>query len=121
MPFIANFPSGLLSEHAKWHMAHMNEGAPGEGVAFLDFHRQFVAQFHRWYDTPPGANLALVAPWPSIPANVSSKMSPSVSRKLAKIAGAPEVYPTEDKLALRSILCTIRSMGRLPRPSASRA
>ena len=100
MSFIANFPSGLLTEHANWHMAHMNERAPGEGVAFLDFHRQFLAQFHAWYDTSPGANPALVAPWPSIPANVSANLSPSVSRKLRKIAGAPAAYPTEDKLGI---------------------
>jgi len=100
MSFIANLPSSLLTEHANWHMGHMNERARGEGVAFLDFHRRFLAQFHAWYGTSPGANLALVAPWPSIPANVSANLSPSVARKLAKIAGAPAAYPTEDKLGI---------------------
>ena len=100
MSFIANLPSSLLTEHANWHMGHMNERARGEGVAVLDFHRRFLAQFHAWYGTSPGANLALVAPWPSIPANVSANLSPSVARKLAKIAGAPAAYPTEDKLGI---------------------
>lgn len=100
MSLIANFPSSLLTEHANWHMAHMNERARGEGVAFLDFHRQFLAQFQAWYDASPGANFALVAPWPSIPANVSANLSPPVARKLAKIAAAPAAFPTEDKLGI---------------------
>jgi hypothetical protein len=100
MSFIANFPPSLLTEHATWHMAHMNETAAGEGVAFLEFHRMFLAKFHAWYDTSRGANLALVAPWASIPANVSANLSSSVSKKLAKIAGNPAAYPTEDKLGI---------------------
>jgi hypothetical protein len=100
MSFIANFPSSLLTEHAAWHMAHMNERARGEGLAFLDFHRLFLAQFHAWYDTSTGANLGLVAPWPSIPSNVLANLSPSAAQKLARIAHAPAAYPTEDKLGI---------------------
>ena len=69
-------------------------------MASLDFHRQFLAQFHAWYDTSPGANLALVAPWPSIPPKVSATLSPSVIRQLEKIASAPAACATEDKLGI---------------------
>jgi len=78
----------------------MNERARGEGLAFLDFHRLFLAQFHAWYDTSTGANLGLVAPWPSIPSNVLANLSPSAAQKLARIAHAPAAYPTEDKLGI---------------------
>ena len=98
--FIANFPSGLLKEHANWHMSHMNETAPGQGVAFLDFHRKFLGQFHAWYDTSPGAKLSLVNPWRSTPARVSALLGQSAAKKWAKIATAPAVYPTEDKLGI---------------------
>jgi len=100
MSFISNFPTSLLTEHANWHMDHMNELDPGEGVAFLDFHRQFLAQFHAWYDTTPGASPALVAPWPSIPEAVSANLQPSVAQELAVIARAPAAYPTEDQLGI---------------------
>jgi hypothetical protein len=100
MAFISNFPAGLLAEHAKWHMDHMNESASGEGVAFLEFHRKFLSQFHAWYDNSAGASAELVAPWPSIPVAVSANLPPAVVQELAKIANAPAAYSTEDDLGI---------------------
>lgn len=83
-----------------WHMEHRQEDAPGEGVAFLDFHRNFLAEFHSWYDLSPGADLVAVAPWLSIPDGVLANLNADIAQELAKIANDPAIYPTEDQLGI---------------------
>jgi hypothetical protein len=100
MGFIANFPAQLLTEHNHWHMAHMNEHAPGTGVAFLDFHRKFLKEFHAWYDKSPGAKPALVAPWHSTPSPVAANLAPAAAKKWAGIGAAPAAFPSEDALGI---------------------
>ena len=39
-------------------------------MEFLQFHRDFVAAFHSWYDTQPFADQAAVAPWHAVPAEL---------------------------------------------------
>jgi hypothetical protein len=79
MSVIANFPQNLLNMHHAWHSpgAHppfpgraIPAGQPGSGLEFLQFHRDFVAQFHTWYDGQPGADQNAVAPWTAIPPEV---------------------------------------------------
>jgi len=45
-------------------------GQPGSGLEFLVFHRDFVKEFHAWYDGQPFADPAAVAPWSAIPAEM---------------------------------------------------
>jgi hypothetical protein len=89
MPTIPNFPGELLDQHHNWHTPGVHPsvgpgraipmGAPGAGIEFLTFHRNFLAQFHAWYDTtgftqPPFDDamqkITLVAPWTSVPAEL---------------------------------------------------
>src|SRR5713101_3844412 len=100
MAQIPNFPQAMLSKHAKWHMDHMNEGAPGEGVAFLEFHHKFIAEFHAWYDTQSFAKPRAVAPWKSLPKKVVANLSQSDANKLAAIAANPGNFATEDALGI---------------------
>ena len=100
MARIANFPMNLLREHAQWHMDHMDETSPGEGVAFLDFHHGFIGQFHAWYDQQPGASQAAVAPWNALPAAVVAHLQPAQATALAAIAADPTAFPTEDALGI---------------------
>lgn len=100
MSLIANFPPALLTEHANWHMAHMNEKKKGEGIAFLDFHRHFIQEFHAWYEQQAGADQSLVAPWTTLPDNVLANLPKPVARKWLKIAANPAVYKTEDELGI---------------------
>jgi hypothetical protein len=81
MSEIANFPQNLLDMHHAWHDggAHppfpgraIPAGQPGSGLEFLQFHRDYVNQFHAWYDTQPSANQAAVAPWTAIPPEVKN-------------------------------------------------
>jgi len=80
MSLIPDFPQILLDFHHQWHMpgAHpeagpgrlIPAGLPGSGLEFLTFHRNYVSQFHAWYDIQPFANPAAVAGWSSIPGEV---------------------------------------------------
>lgn len=76
MSVIPNYPQNLLDMHHAWHSATAHPpfsgrsippGQPGSGLEFLQFHRNFVIQFHAWYDTQPGADQNAVAPWQAIP------------------------------------------------------
>jgi len=76
MSLIPNFPQNLLDLHHNWHMPGSHPGlptrvnppgSPGSGLEFLTFHRNFVAQFHAWYDTQPFADQAAVAAWSFMP------------------------------------------------------
>jgi hypothetical protein len=73
---IPNFPQNLLDMHHAWHSAGAHPpfpgrsippGQPGSGLEFLQFHRNFMVQFHAWYDSQPGADQNAVAAWSSIP------------------------------------------------------
>lgn len=78
MALIPNFPRNLLDMHHHWHDPNAHPGSPGgrvnpfgtsgAGLEFLQFHRDFVVQFHAWYDTQPFADQSLVTPWTTIPA-----------------------------------------------------
>jgi hypothetical protein len=92
MAQIPNFPQNLLDMHHHWHDPSMHSGSPGGrvhpfgtaggGLEFLQFHRDFVASFHAWYDTQAfgtapfnvapfqnaAAAAAAVVPWTSVPA-----------------------------------------------------
>jgi hypothetical protein len=62
MAIIPNFPQNLLDLHHNWHQpgAHPGPGArvhpfgtAGGGTEFLQFHHDFIVQFHAWYDSLP--------------------------------------------------------------------
>jgi hypothetical protein len=96
MAIIPNFPQNLLDMHHHWHDPSAHPGAPGgrqhpfgttgAGLEFLQFHRDFVTQFHAWYDVQPFGTApfnvapfltqadaqAAVAPWTSIPAEIKN-------------------------------------------------
>ncbi|RYZ07805.1 MAG: hypothetical protein EOO73_10770 [Myxococcales bacterium] len=82
---IPNFPADLLNQHHQWHQPGAHGpiplrlhpmGSKGGGIEFLLFHRDFIAQAMSWYNVTqfeesPFANAAkkaaLVAPWTSVP------------------------------------------------------
>lgn len=79
MSEIPNFPQNLLDMHHAWHTpgAHppfpsraIPAGQPGSGLEFFQFHRDFVVQFHAWYDSQPGADQSAVAAWTALPPEV---------------------------------------------------
>jgi hypothetical protein len=87
MPTIPNFPENLMTEHMNWHDQTMigmpggrqiPPGSPGSGIEFLSFHRQFLSQFHAWYDNQPFADPAAVAPWPQIPPELQALQDPKL-------------------------------------------
>lgn len=81
MSVIPNFPQNLLDMHHAWHrqIEHptlpgraIPPGQPGSGLEFFQFHRDFVGQFHAWYDSQPGADQNAVAPWTALPSQVKA-------------------------------------------------
>jgi hypothetical protein len=79
MAEIPNFPQDLLHLHHAWHRhdAHpelpgrmIEATAPGGGLEFLTFHRDFVRRVHEWLDVQPFAGGLDVAPWLKIPADM---------------------------------------------------
>ena len=96
MAVIPNFPQSLLDMHHHWHDPSMHPGAPGgrvhpfgtsgAGLEFLQFHRDFMAQFHAWYNAQPfgtapfntapfqssASAQAAVGAWSSIPTPVKN-------------------------------------------------
>lgn len=97
MALIPNFPQSVLDMHHHWHAASAHPGPGGRvhpfgtsggGLEFLQFHRDFVAQFHAWFDTQPfgtgafntapfltaASASAAVAPWTSVPAALQNPM-----------------------------------------------
>jgi hypothetical protein len=110
MAEILNYPSYLLTRHTNWHM---NAGRPdlggraikppnkGSGQEFLDFHHQFLIDFHLWYDTQPGADLAIVAPWSAIPAEMKSVVWFGVDINAFEAqVNDPNAFADEDALGL---------------------
>ncbi len=76
MPTIPNYPASLMDQHSNWHMHPGHPelggrtflmGAPGSGLEFFTFHRDFLLHFHTWYDAQPGNDQNAVAPWTVIP------------------------------------------------------
>ncbi len=77
MALIQNFPDELLDLHHHWHQPSEHPGSgpgrvhplgtPGAGLEFLQFHRDFMVSFHKWYDTQPFADQVAVAPWHKVP------------------------------------------------------
>lgn len=80
MSLIPNFPDALLDMHHHWHEPASHPGSgpgrvhaagkPGGGIEFLQFHQDFVAAFHSWYDRQPFADQKAVAPWHEVPAEL---------------------------------------------------
>jgi hypothetical protein len=92
MAVIPNFPQNLLNLHHNWHEVGAHPGSPGArvhpfgttggGTEFLQFHHDFLVQFHAWYDHLPfgtapynrapfstvASAQSAVAGWSSIPA-----------------------------------------------------
>lgn len=98
MAVIPGFPQDLLDTHHHWHNPAAHAGAPGGrvhpfgtpggGLEFLQFHRDFVVQFHAWYDSLPfgtapynvspfqtsASAAAAVHGWTAIPAALKAPM-----------------------------------------------
>ena len=82
MAIIPNFPDELLDVHHHWHQPSSHPGSgpgrvhaagsPGGGLEFLVFHRDFVAQFHAWYDSQPFADQSLITPWHAVPVELKT-------------------------------------------------
>lgn len=72
MATISNFPESLLTEHEDWHMNMMGmRMRPGDGLDFLQFHRDFMQRALRWYRNQ-GLNRRQVQPWSSIPQEIKN-------------------------------------------------
>jgi hypothetical protein len=114
MSIIPNFPQSLLDMHHNWHQAGAHPGGgpgraipagqPGSGLEFLTFHRNFVAQFHAWYDGQPFANPAAVAEWTAIPAALKNPAltfwNSSLAGQEARIAANSPPFATADELGI---------------------
>jgi hypothetical protein len=114
MSIIPNFPQSLLDLHHNWHVpgAHTGggpgraipAGQPGSGLEFLTFHRNFVAQFHTWYDPQPFADQAAVAPWTAIPAALKNPAqtfwNSSLAGQEARIISNSPPFATADELGI---------------------
>ncbi|MFX3624236.1 MAG: hypothetical protein ACE3JP_09400 [Ectobacillus sp.] len=72
MATIPNFPQRLLREHAEWHrnMGRDMGTRPGDGIEFLEFHRNFMEKSLNWY-REQRLNSRLVEPWASIPLEIT--------------------------------------------------
>ncbi|MEU3862694.1 hypothetical protein AB0F03_36210, partial [Streptomyces sp. NPDC028722] len=76
---IPGYPRNLLDRHHAWHAfpsgAHglpsrsAQPGTPGSGIEFLEFHRQFIADFRSWFDQqePPPVDPKSLEPWTEVP------------------------------------------------------
>ena len=62
---IPYLPDHLHHEHMEWHLRGVAK--PHTGTEFLQFHRDFLAAFHAWYDVQPFADQARVAAWTALP------------------------------------------------------
>jgi Bacterial pre-peptidase C-terminal domain len=112
MSLIPNFPQNLLDVHHHWHDPNAHPGTPGGrvngfgtpggGLEFLQFHRDFVAQFHIWYDTQPFADPVAVAPWTSIPAALKNPAltgwNATLAVQEARITTNSPAFTTADEL-----------------------
>ena len=109
MPIIPSFPRSLTDEHHAWHAPEDHPGLPtrvhvppsaGSGLEFLTFHRNFVAEFHAWYDGQPFADPAAVAPWTAIPQELKNNVlwdSQSADEE-DRIVNNPSSFASADEL-----------------------
>lgn len=82
MALIPNFPQNLLDIHHHWHDPSVHMGSPGRmhpfgttgaGLEFLQFHRDYMAQFHAWYDNQPFGTAPFdTAPFNTAPSAISA-------------------------------------------------
>jgi hypothetical protein len=112
MPDIPNFPQNLLDLHHAWHQpgAHgmggraIPPGQPGSGLEFLTFHRDFMAQFHSWYDSQPFADPAAVAGWTAIPPELKDPMqtgwNPNLDAQEQRIQSNMPPFTSADDLGM---------------------
>ncbi|MEU0054709.1 hypothetical protein, partial [Streptomyces sp. NPDC006309] len=109
MAIIANFPEALADLHHAWHehSAHPTlptrvhpPGSTGSGLEFLTFHRDFIRQFHAWYDNQPFADQAAVQPWVDVPSELKrSELGWDVwAADVDRIANHPETFASADEL-----------------------
>ncbi|MFF9158369.1 hypothetical protein ACF1AB_39790 [Streptomyces sp. NPDC014846] len=66
----------------------------------MTFHRNFIQQFHAWYDNQSFANQAAVQPWTDVPAGLKD---PSLgwntwAADVSRIANHPETFASADEL-----------------------
>ncbi|MDZ5473084.1 hypothetical protein SM124_15300 [Bacillus sp. 31A1R] len=102
MASIENFPQNLLDEHAEWHRnMRMDDFRAGDGLDFLQFHRDFLRKSLRWYRNQ-GLDTRLVQPWRAIPSDL--KNHPRWGRELLeaenRIVNSPESFRSSDELGI---------------------
>ncbi len=112
MPTIPNFPDALTDKHHAWHNPTAHPGlptrvhllpSPGSGLEFFTFHRDFMAEFHSWYDGQPFADPPAVAPWTAIPPELKN---PSVGWNSQwaddenRIINNPSSFASADELGI---------------------
>ncbi|MGJ7922089.1 tyrosinase family protein [Neobacillus sp. LXY-4] len=99
MAIIPNFPQRFLREHEIWHGNMGMDVRSGDGVEFLEFHRDFLRRALEWYNTQ-GLNPRMVEPWSSIPLEIKSH--PRWSRRLQqaenRITRDLESFSSSDEL-----------------------
>ncbi len=107
---IPNFPQNLIDMHHAWHQAGAHPGfpgraippgQPGSGLEFFQFHRDFVNQFHAWYDSQPGADQIAVAPWTALPPQVKDPnvgWNPNLAMQEQRITTANPPFASADDL-----------------------
>ncbi|MGJ0505903.1 MAG: hypothetical protein ACR652_01965 [Methylocystis sp.] len=112
MPLIQNYPDALLQRHSDWHMnagdpaaggRRAPAGYPGSGVEFLEFHRQYVEDFRKWYDAQPGADPQALAPWSAIPAELktpTARWSATVAANERHVVTNTPPFASEDELGM---------------------
>jgi len=110
MSVIPNFPQNLMDMHHAWHSSSAHPpfpgrsiapGQPGSGLEFFQFHRDFVVQFHAWYDGQPGADQNAVAPWTAIPAQLKVSAvgwNPNLATQEQRITTNSPPFATADLL-----------------------
>jgi hypothetical protein len=82
MATIPNFPQRFLEEHATWHNNMGMGRRSGDGIEFLEFHRNFIKKALEWYDAR-GMNPTLVQPWSAIPSEM--KRHPRWNNRLQEV------------------------------------
>lgn len=110
MSEIPNFPQNLLDMHHAWHQTGSHPpfpgraipaGQPGSGLEFFQFHRDYVAQFHAWYDSQPGADQNAVAPWTALPPQVKDPnvgWNPNLAAQEQRITTNNPPFASADEL-----------------------
>jgi hypothetical protein len=110
LPTIPNFPQTFADEHHAWHLfpqgAHgrpsrsIQPGAPGSGLEFLTFHRNYITRVLAWYSARPGADTAAVARWLALPAALrqTSVWTPQTANQEQLLQNPRANFATDDQL-----------------------